>query len=79
MAAFGHPHAVWRTSSLSANGADCVQVAVVNHVGEHKSDSHRMFLVRDSKNPDSGTLSFTPAQWLTFLGGVKSGTFNCLV
>lgn len=74
-----YPYAVWRTSSLSANGADCVQVAVVNDVGGHKTDPSRTFLVRDSKNPDSGTLAFTSTEWRIFLGGVKSGEFNDLV
>ncbi|WP_329091661.1 DUF397 domain-containing protein [Streptosporangium sp. NBC_01469] len=79
MTAFEHPHAVWRTSSLSANGADCVQVGVVNDVSGHKADPSQTFLVRDSKNPNSGTLAFTPTEWRTFLGGVKSGEFNDLV
>ncbi|MFC4896827.1 hypothetical protein ACFQVD_20885 [Streptosporangium amethystogenes subsp. fukuiense] len=37
---------MWRTSSLSANGTDCVQVAVVNG-----SDSHESHGVDDAR-PD---------------------------
>ncbi len=33
-------------------------------------------LVRDSKNPDAGTLEFTHDEWKTFIGGVKSGEFD---
>lgn len=33
-----HPHIVWRTSNLSANGADCVQAAVVNGSDNHGVD-----------------------------------------
>ncbi|WP_326637017.1 DUF397 domain-containing protein [Streptosporangium sp. NBC_01755] len=72
------PHVVWRTSSLSANGADCVQVAVVNGSDSHKSHAIRLFLVRDSKNPDGGVLTFTPGEWHAFLDGVRDDKFSDL-
>jgi Domain of unknown function (DUF397) len=54
----------WRKSSYSeANG--CVEVARPGPV-----------LVRDSKNPDGPVLSFTPATWKAFLGGVKAGELS---
>ncbi|TXK44113.1 DUF397 domain-containing protein [Nonomuraea sp. C10] len=32
----------------------------------------------DSKNPDGPKLTFTPAEWKAFLGGVRSGEFDSL-
>lgn len=32
--------------------------------------------VRDTKDPDKKTLSFTPDEWKSFLTGVKSGEFD---
>ncbi|WP_030911835.1 DUF397 domain-containing protein [Streptosporangium amethystogenes] len=62
--------AVWRKSSLSGdNGAQCVEVAA-NLPGA--------VAVRDSKDPDGAKLLFTPAQWRSFVGGVKVGDFDHL-
>jgi hypothetical protein len=33
-------------------------------------------LVRDTKDPDGGTLLFTPADWSSFLNGVRAGEFD---
>jgi Domain of unknown function (DUF397) len=33
-------------------------------------------LVRDSKNPSSASLSYTPVEWRAFIAGVKSGQFD---
>ncbi|MFI6887400.1 DUF397 domain-containing protein [Streptosporangium canum] len=63
-------NAVWRKSSLSGpNGGQCVEVAdnLPGVVG-----------VRDSKDPDGPKLLFTPAEWQSFIGGVKSGAFDRL-
>jgi len=55
----------WRKSSNSGDG-ECVEVAIaVGAVG-----------VRDSKNPDAGTLVFTAGEWSAFIRGVKSGEFD---
>lgn len=32
--------------------------------------------VRDTKNPDGGTLIFTRAEWDAFIGGAKDGEFD---
>ncbi|MEO3863389.1 DUF397 domain-containing protein [Acrocarpospora sp. B8E8] len=57
----------WRKSSYSdSTGGDCVEVARYA----------RGFAVRDSKNPQGGHLYFTPAEWVAFLKGVKSGEFD---
>jgi len=55
----------WRKSTRCGSNA-CVEVAKVD--GE--------YLVRDSKNPDLGTLSFTEAEWTAFTEGVVAGEFR---
>ena len=57
----------WRTATASGSGGGCVELR-----------SHRDGIreVRDSKNPDGGTLRFTPFEWECFLDGAKSGEFD---
>ena len=51
--------AVWRKSSRSTNtGGDCVEVA---------GNLPGRVLVRDSKDRDGGTLTFSPTAWTSFL------------
>ena len=58
----------WRKSSYTAsNGGACVEVAAT---------SAQLYLVRDSKNPDGPRLSFSPAQWGAFIGGIKERDFG---
>ncbi|MEU8204475.1 DUF397 domain-containing protein [Streptosporangium sp. NPDC049046] len=60
--------AVWRKSSRSGgNGGQCVEVA---------ANLPEVIAVRDSKNPNGPKLLFTPTQWKTFVGGVKTGKFD---
>ena len=54
----------WTRSSYCS--PHCVEVA---QVGEE-------VLVRDSKNPTGGVLSFTPAEWTAFVKGAQAGEFN---
>jgi hypothetical protein len=54
--------AQWRTSSYSGSNGNCVQVAVAIPV----------IAVRDSTDPDGPALGFTPDQWRTFTGTVKT-------
>ena len=49
--------AQWRTSTYSANGSTCVQVAC-NLPG--------IVAVRDSEDPAGPALVFTPAEWRAF-------------
>ncbi|MEU4155662.1 DUF397 domain-containing protein [Actinoplanes sp. NPDC026670] len=54
----------WRKGSRSnGNGGDCVEVADLPDGG---------FAVRDSKNPLSPALWFTPAEKAAFVEGVKN-------
>ncbi len=53
----------WRKSSYSSAEGDCVEVATLPDGGR---------AVRDSKDPHGPTLTFTPAQWRTFLEAVKT-------
>ena len=55
--------AVWRKSSRSGAGNDCVEL-VVGRSGA---------AVRDSKNPEAGHLAIAAAGWQGFIGVVKAG------
>lgn len=54
----------WRRSSR-CTGGNCIEVAKVGG----------QYLIRDSKNPDMAPHSFTEAEWVAFVDGVKSGEF----
>ncbi|MFG2084727.1 MULTISPECIES: DUF397 domain-containing protein [unclassified Spirillospora] len=55
--------AVWRKSSRSGNGGNCVEVAALHHD----------IAVRDSKNPTGPKLMLTRADWRAFTDAVKRG------
>jgi Domain of unknown function (DUF397) len=59
--------AAWQTSSYSGNGGNCVEVA---------RNLPAVVAVRDSKNPDAGTLVFSLAEWNVFLGGIRQSQFS---
>jgi hypothetical protein len=62
--------AIWRKSTRSGgNGGDCVEVAV---------NLPDVVAVRDSKDRDGGTLTFTPGDWRDFVAGVRDGEFDRL-
>ena len=58
----------WRRSSFCASG-ECVEIAARDG----------MVLVRDSKAPLAGTLSFNADEFRTFVRAVVAGEFNDLV
>jgi Domain of unknown function (DUF397) len=58
---------IWIKSSLSSYNGNCVEVAGLT------GDTIR---VRDSKHPRAAVLSFTPAEWDAFIGGVHNGEFD---
>jgi pyocin large subunit-like protein len=58
--------AVWRKSSRSSASGNCVEVA--DNLGD-------IVAVRDTKDRDGGTLTFTHDQWNAFITGIKNGEF----
>jgi hypothetical protein len=59
--------AEWSKSSYSSANGQCIQVA---------RNLPGVVAVRDSKNPDGPKLIFSPADWRTFVSGVKGGDFS---
>jgi hypothetical protein len=60
----------WIMSSRSTgNGGSCVEAR--RHDG--------MIEVRNSKDPDAGTVRFTALEWDSFLDGAKKGEFDQLL
>jgi hypothetical protein len=59
--------AKWRKSTRSGSSGECVEVA---------DNLPGIAAVRDTKNPDGGTLVFTHAEWAAFLGGIRDGEFD---
>lgn len=57
---------VWRKSQRSGNNGACVEV-------RHRGDA---IDVRDSKDQNGPVLTFTPAEWAAFVGGVKDCEFD---
>jgi hypothetical protein len=58
---------VWRTSSHTADGNQCVEVAVL---------PDRRVAIRDSKHPDEAILIYTPDEWRAFIAGARAGEFD---
>ncbi|MGW4770312.1 DUF397 domain-containing protein [Nocardia sp. NPDC004278] len=59
--------AVWFKSSRSGGDKNCVEVAFLPNT---------LVGVRDSKNPSSPALVFTPAEWSAFTTAMTRGEFD---
>lgn len=57
---------VYRQSTRSIPGLDCVQVAVKNDIAS----------IRDSKNPKNGPLNLESKAFADFTNGIKEGKFQ---
>ena len=55
----------WRKSSRCGTST-CVEVAKVDD----------RYMIRDSKNPEAATLTFTKEEWDAFVEGVSAGEFR---
>ncbi|WP_406251390.1 DUF397 domain-containing protein [Streptomyces cyaneofuscatus] len=62
----------WFTSSYSANGGDCVEVAV-NLVA-----ARGIVPVRDSKRVDGPVVGVRTSAFSAFVAGVRAGTFDAV-
>ena len=62
--------AIWRKSSRSNNGGNCVEVAT------NLLETTGRIFVRDSKDPAGTVLAYTLAEWRAFVGGVRDGEFD---
>jgi hypothetical protein len=59
----------WRKSSYSANATQCVELA----------GTGASVLVRDSKHPTAGHLSFDRAELAAFVAAAKAGELDDLI
>ena len=59
--------ALWRKSSYSANGANCVEIA---------SNMPGLVAVRDSKDREGATLVTSAHAWSALVAGIKRGEFD---
>lgn len=57
---------VWRKSSFSSNGSDCVEIAVIGG----------NIAVRDSKRRSGPVLVFWRSEWEAFVNGARKGEFD---
>ncbi|WP_430479621.1 DUF397 domain-containing protein [Streptomyces sp. P11-1] len=65
-------HPRWFISSYSADGGNCVEVAV------NLAASRDTVPVRDSKNVDGPVIGVRPAAFTAFVAGVRSGRLDAV-
>lgn len=55
-----------------------VQAATANTATANTgtANTEKLILLRDSKNPDDGTLAFDEPEWGAFLAGIKASEFD---
>ncbi|SBT49233.1 DUF397 domain-containing protein [Micromonospora narathiwatensis] len=59
--------AIWRKSTRSNNGGNCVEVA---------DNLPGIVALRDSKDPSGPALTFGPGAWACFVAAVKRESFH---
>jgi uncharacterized protein DUF397 len=59
--------AVWRKSTRSNSGGNCVEVA---------RNLPGVVAVRNSRHPRGPVLTFSPDEWSVFLAGLLAGEFS---
>lgn len=67
MSWFNEVDPVWRKSRASGT-SNCVEVAFLEEV----------VLVRNSRDPSTPPMEFSPGEWDAFLHGVRNGEFDRL-
>lgn len=60
---------VWRKSSRSTAGNQCVEVGRVQAAGG-------LCVIRDSKNPGGEPVTVAPTEWKAFIARVKRGDLD---
>ncbi|GGK72296.1 hypothetical protein Sme01_08340 [Sphaerisporangium melleum] len=70
-------HVVWRKSSYSGDGPNCLQVASAwEEASADLRDHLGVLLIRDSKVTGGPVLTVGPCAWAAFRAGVQSGAFG---
>jgi hypothetical protein len=67
MIGVGPERVVWRKSSHSSDGGECVETAIL---------PDQRVAVRHSKHPADAVLIYAPAEWRAFIAGAKAGEFD---
>jgi len=72
---------VWAKSSYSNAANGCVEAtAIIGGDGldipAAKVGTEKLILLRDSKNPDDGTLAFGEHEWSAFIAAIKASEFD---
>lgn len=60
----------WRKSTYSDVGG-CVEVALAAEPGDAGMERDKIRLIRDSKNPELGTLRLTARSWAALINDIK--------
>ncbi|MFJ8433978.1 DUF397 domain-containing protein [Kitasatospora sp. NPDC094019] len=60
----------WFKSTYSSNGGNCVEVAA------NLATSAGIVPIRDSKDPEGPSLTFSAAEFSAFLNAVRNGEFG---
>jgi hypothetical protein len=66
------------SAGQDGNGAQSVEVTVITDTSAaaHKVGETKLYVMRNSKDPDGDKLYFTQAEWDAFVAGVRDGEFD---